>query len=286
MKVGTLVLGLALTAIAPSLSFCEEPPAVLTISRESIKEGRGPAHEKVETDWARAFRRAKFPYYWMAWTTMTGPSEVYFVQNYKSWADYEKADKMIETTSLKNESDMLESRDGELRASSRNMFLEYRKSLSYHGDQINMAKARYAVLTVYRLRLGRQAEFMEAAKKIFAAYEKSAYPYPVACYEVVSGAPAGTYHFVSFFDSLEPLDSIAKYGAAMASAMGKEEAEKLQKSAADLFTSIERIHLRLNPKMSYVSTATEEVDPSFWRPRVAAAPAAAPAAKPKDKTGQ
>lgn len=286
MKVGTLVLGLASVAIAPSLSLCEEPPAVLSIARESIKEGRGPAHEKVETDWARAFRRAKFPYYWMAWTTMTGPPEVYFVQSYKSWADYEKADKMVETTSLKNESEMLESRDGELRAGSRNMFLEYRKNLSYHGDQSNPAKARYAVLTIYRLRLGKQAEFMEGAKKIFAAYEKSGYPYPVVCYEVISGAPAGTYHFVSFFDSLAPLDSIMKYTAALTSAMGKEEMDKLQKSTSDLFTSIERIHLRLNPKMSYVSTATEEVDPAFWRPRAAAAPPAAPAAKPKEKTGQ
>src|SRR4051794_41329268 len=40
-----------------------EPPAVMGIIRESIKEGHSAAHEKVEADWAGAMRKHNFPYH-------------------------------------------------------------------------------------------------------------------------------------------------------------------------------------------------------------------------------
>src|SRR5260370_36910166 len=85
-----------------------EPPAVIQIGRESIKEGRSPAHRKVETDWARAFRRAQFPYHYLALETMTGVNEVWFISTYPSFAAIEEGDKLIENGPLKNDFELLE----------------------------------------------------------------------------------------------------------------------------------------------------------------------------------
>src|SRR5260370_36645485 len=87
-----------------------EPPAVIQIGRESIKEGRSPAHRKVETDWARAFRRAQFPYHYLALETMTGVNEVCVISPYPSSAAIEAGDKLFETGPSRTELKVLESR--------------------------------------------------------------------------------------------------------------------------------------------------------------------------------
>ena len=65
---------LAAACLFPIAALCEDPPPVIQIGRESVKEGRAAAHRKVETDWARSFRRAKFPYHYLALESMTGQS--------------------------------------------------------------------------------------------------------------------------------------------------------------------------------------------------------------------
>src|SRR6266849_6526865 len=125
MKISTLSLTLV-AVIFPLAAICADPPAVIQIGRESIKEGRSAAHRKVETDWARAFRRAKYPYHFLALETMTGANEIWFISGYPSFAAIEEGDRLIENGPLKNEFDLLDARDGELRATSRSMLAVYR----------------------------------------------------------------------------------------------------------------------------------------------------------------
>ena len=97
------------------VAVCAEPPAVITIERETIKEGRSGAHEKVETAWARLFRKAKFPAHYIALTSTTGGNEAWFVSSYPSFAAIEEADKVFDSGAPKAEMDALDARDGELR---------------------------------------------------------------------------------------------------------------------------------------------------------------------------
>src|SRR5690349_10537120 len=160
MKISPLAVILA-TAVFPLAAFCEEPPAVLQIGRESVKEGRSAAHRKVEADWARAFRKARFPYHYLALEAMTGASnEVWFLSAYPSFDAMQDSDQQMQNGALKNEMELLESRDGELRSTSRSMIAVYRKDMSYHADRANIGKSRYMSITTFRVKLGHEADFM------------------------------------------------------------------------------------------------------------------------------
>ncbi len=239
MKLNHIALTITAAGLLAWPAIAEDPAAVITITREAIKEGHNAAHEKVETDWARTFRKAKFPYHWMGMTPMTGVNEVWFIGFYSSFAEMEKADKQVENTPLKSEADLLDARDGEMRSGSRSMIAVYRKDLSYHPDQVVLGKARYGMLTVYQVRLGHGEDFREGAKQYLSGLEKSGYPLPILCYEVVAGGHDSTYHFFTPLESLTPLDSMPSYDQKFVQALGADGASKLEKSMGDIFSSIE-----------------------------------------------
>ncbi len=255
----------------------------MQIGRESIKEGRAPAHRKVETDWARAFRRAKFPYHYLALETMTGANEVWFINSYPSFAAIEEGDKLVENGPLKNEFELLEARDGELRSNTRNMLAVYRKDMSYHPEKADLGKTRYMALTTFRVKLGHLGDFMAGSKIFLAAYEKMNFPRASLVYQVVGGAPAGMFLFFQPLETLKAMDSMADTERDLPAAMGPEEYGRLMKGSGDVFTSIEGSYFRISPQMSYVSKETEDADAAFWRPKMSAKPAAD--AKAKEKPG-
>jgi hypothetical protein len=79
----TTLIAAALAACAP-LAFAQtaapnEPPAVIQIGHEAIKEGKGAAHRKVEQDFANTFRKNKYPFHYLALSSQSGPNEVLFV---------------------------------------------------------------------------------------------------------------------------------------------------------------------------------------------------------------
>jgi hypothetical protein len=266
-------------------AIAQEPSPVINFGREAIKEGRTAAHEKVEADWARTFRRAKFPYYWVGMNTMTGANEAWFVSFYDSFADIEKANK-AEESALKSDNDMLDARDGELRNSSRSQILVYRKDLSYHPERAVLGKTRYFDVSVYQVKLGKSEQFRDGLKTYLSGMEKSGYPLPVLCYQVVAGGHAGTYHFVTPMESLAALDSSDEYNKKASEALGPDATSKLRQSTGEIFSSIETTYLKVNPNMSYLPASVESADPDFWRPKPAAAPKPAAPKPVTPKPGQ
>src|SRR5208337_5072684 len=79
------------------------PPAVLQISRESIKEGKGAAHRKVEQEYVNAFRKANFPFHYLSLSSQSGPNEVWFLDAYPSFAALEESDRLESQSPLKND---------------------------------------------------------------------------------------------------------------------------------------------------------------------------------------
>jgi hypothetical protein len=244
-----------------------EPPAVMQIVRESVKEGRSAAHEKVESDWAAAFRKRNFSVHSVALTSMTGPSEAWFLVGYPSFAAVDQAGQEMQKPGLKAEMDMLDARDGELRSNSRTMYAVYRKDMSYRPDLVNLGKTRYVAVLSFRLKLGHMDDFVEGGKKFLAADEKAGLKTPSVAYEVIAGAPADQFLFLEPMESLKTLDNAPARQKAVADAMG-EDYQRLMKGAGDVFTSIDYSFFAINPRMSYVSKETEDVDPAFWRPKM------------------
>jgi hypothetical protein len=260
------------------------PPPILQIIREVVKEGKGAAHRKVEHDYASTFRKNKYPFNYVALTTVSGPGEVWFVEPYPSFAAIEESDKLSDKQPLKGEIELVEGHDGELRTSSRTMTAVLRKELCYIPENgITLPKTRYVMIGSLRVRLGHDEDFMAGGKMILDAYRKAKMDATVFAYQVIAGAPDGLYLFIAPMASLSEMDKEPEREKAMVQAMGEENFKRLMKSTGDVFQTMENTIFAVSPEMSYVSKETEDADPAFWRPK---ASAAAPAAKPKEKAGQ
>jgi hypothetical protein len=160
--------------------------------------------------------------------------------------DYEKAS---DKEPLKSALAMLDARDGELRASSRTMWAVYRPDLSYRAEKFDPAKARYVTVGTFRVRLGRDDDFMSGAKAYFGGYEKGNVDVCLLGYEVVAGAPSGTYLFFTPMDSMKVLDGEPQRMQAVRQGMGEEAFNRLMKGAGDVFQSIEDTLLEVKPGM-------------------------------------
>src|SRR5260370_42048794 len=100
-SVSLLASAVALQAQAPA-----PPHKVLRIYEENVKVGKSPAHEKVETNWTKAFAKAKWPGQYIGMKTIVGPSQAWFVEPHDSMASIEKLEKDTEKmTALVAETD-------------------------------------------------------------------------------------------------------------------------------------------------------------------------------------
>jgi hypothetical protein len=72
-----LVLGNLGQALAQGLPKAQ--PKILTVIREHVKVGRSAEHSKFEAAYPAALEKAKSPDYYLAMTSLTGPSEAWYV---------------------------------------------------------------------------------------------------------------------------------------------------------------------------------------------------------------
>jgi hypothetical protein len=258
-----------------------KPAPVLNIIREAIKEGRTTAHEKVEGDWAATLRRANHPARYVALAAMSGTSEVWFVQPMPSFAANEDYEKASEKEPLKSALAMLDARDGELRASSRTMWAAFRPDMSYHADKFNPSKTRYVMVGTFRVRIGRDADFLAGGKMYLGALEKAHIDECTVAYQVVAGAPSGTYLFFTMMESMKVMDEQPARMQAIMQAMGADNFTQFMKGAGDLFVSIDDTMLEVKPGMSYPPQQFTDADPGFWKPKAAPKPTTAAAAPEK-----
>jgi hypothetical protein len=274
MKITLIAAALAVCAplaFAQSTAPNDGPPAVITIGHEAIKEGKGAAHRKVEQDFANVFRKNKFPFHYLALSSESGPGEVVFLQAFPSFAAIEEGDKLIGKAPMKTELDLIEARDGELRAESRSLTTVFRKDLSYlPANPIPISKLRYVMIDTYRVRLGQNESMLAGAKVLLGGYQKINLPLTILCYQVIAGAPNGVYLFLIGMDSLKQLDDLQAEDKALADAVGADALSRLTKGEGDVFQTMESTLYSVSPEMSYVSKEDEDVDPAFWRPKVTA----------------
>jgi hypothetical protein len=271
----TTLIAAALAACAP-LAFAQStpengPPAVLQITREMIKEGKGAAHRRVEQDYANAFRKNKYPFHYLGLTVESGPNEAIFLSAFPSFAAIEEGEKFSQKAPLKNDLELAEARDGELRSESRTMTAVFRRDLSYMpANALPLSKFRYMEIANYRVRLGQNEAFMAGAKTLLDGYRKANIDETIVCYQVIAGAPNGVYLFLVPMNSLKQMDSGQANSKALANALGAETLARFTKGEGEIFQNMESTLYAVSPEMSYMSKEDEDADASFWRPKVTA----------------
>lgn len=275
------VIGTGLLSAVFQLSAqAPEPPKVLQIIREDIKEGKSAAHEKSEAKVAQAMAKYHSPVYYLGMTNQTGTSQAWFMAAFDSFASVADAMALYEKTP---EFETLDATDSEYRTGSHVCLAVYRPDLSYHAAQgeETLSKARYFNVTTIHVRLGHQPEFAELVKTGISAVEKAASDQPMVMYQVVSGMPAGTYLAMEPAASLKTMDEAPARGRAVMQAMGESDFHKFLKNVGEVVVNEEPILLSINPVMSYVPKAFAAEDPDFWTP---AQPKTVSKAKPPEKT--
>jgi hypothetical protein len=243
-------------------------PKVLMVVREQIKEGREAAHAKAEEAWPRIFSKGNVTTYYVGMTEESGPAEAWFLEPYDSFGGMEKARAEIER-SFAADLEVANVQDGELRTGSRTLLAVYRNDLSYHPAEAmsSLPKCRHMGVTVLRIKYGRDADLVQAAKLLIDGDEKSNSGQPLLTYQVISGGPSGTYLIFSPMESLARVDEAPARTAAARQAMGERNQKHFDALAPEVVQSAESLLFAFNPRMSYVSKEFAAGDPEFWNPK-------------------
>ena len=260
-----LLLACAGTAFAQGMPTSQ--PTLLTIVREDVKIGRNAEHARFEAGWPAAYRKAKSPDYYLAFVSMTGPNETWYVTPFASHAAI--ADGMKREAAdpvLSAELERLSRGDAEFLNNVRVMQAAGRPDLSM-GAFPDLAKVRFTEITWFRVRPGHEAGFEAAAKAYGAAARRAAPATSYRIYEIVAGLPGPTYLIFGSVESYASFDQMMAAGQATMRGATPDEMAALQKFSAEGLINSETQRFRLDPVQSYVAPETRAVDPDFWIPK-------------------
>ena len=285
-KISSILLGLSLVTTGASLTAAQESasshPKVLQITREWLKPYKsGMAHDKTESAFIAAMTRANFPAHYVALNSMSGRSRALFLTRYDSFADWEKANKFVESNSALNaELERAGIADGELLDQLDSAVFTFNEELSYK-PRPDLSHARYLEITLFHVRPGHRKEWRDVVKMVKEAHDKAGTSAHWGCYEAAYGADDGTYIALSSDGSMADIDQGMAENKKWVEALGGEEAlKKLDELYGSAVESSRSELFSINPKQSYVDEAWIKADPAFWKVKGPEAAAAKPAAKP------
>jgi hypothetical protein len=251
------------------------PPKILVITREVEKLGKGAAHEKLESTWAAAFKKAHAAPY-LAVSAMTGEHRALFMSGYDSIAAWEKDNKAQEANAtFQAENESLAAKDADLISESTTGVYTYMPEISYQLTE-SVATSRYFVISAIDVKPGHGDHFVEIRKLIKAAHEKAGLSDHYAVYHRSFGGPSTRYLIFVPVKSLAELDQFnTVHGKAYHDALGEGGQKKIDEFNMQGLASTEANVFSFSSKMSNTSKDWIDADPGFWAPKPAAA------AKPK-----
>jgi hypothetical protein len=200
--------------------------------------------------------------------SVSGLQETWLTELHDSFASIEDIDRaLIGYLNDSRAGDPISGYDDVLPAS-RTMIGLYRPGLSYRSEEAakGLPKARFLLVSIYRIRPGRDADFGELVKLRRSHYDTINLDRPEICYQVMSGAAAGTFIFLTPLNSLKSLDDALARTPPYAEAIRDANATTGRKIAAETEIGHESLIFRLDPGVSYVSDDFAAEDPAFWAP--------------------
>ena len=275
-----LLSGSAVTVVAQaSADGVTPPPKVLVVFREFIKPGKsGAPHQKTESAFVQAMTAAKWPTHYLGMDSMSGQPRSLFFTAYDSFDAWEKDNKAVEkNATLSAALDRAAVADGDLLTSADGSVLTYREDYSLRPN-VNIAQYRYFEVSRFVVRQGHEKDWDALVKIYLDGYGKATQNVRWATYSSQYGQDNGGVYIV-----LTPLKSLAEVDGEMADGkkfeaqLGEDGMKRLAELTAACVESTQTNLFAFSPKLSYVSDDWVKTDPSFWKPKPAAA---APAKKP------
>jgi len=266
----------------------EGPPKVLAITREEIKPGMMPAHNRHSAAFVGIFNKLQTRNYRIAMVPVAGnENEVLYVTPCDSFAEVENVfadtEKKMAGASgpVKAQLAWLEKEAPDLHSAMRDMLLTYRSELSFNPG-VDIPKMRYFAITTIRVRPGHDAQYSDYVQKLVnvARQKAKADNLHIAVFQVLSGAPGGTYMAFRPLRSLAEMDD--PIGMRVRAAMGDDQRKDADKAAGEAIISSETATYMFAPRMSYVPKEMAAGDPAFWNPK----PEPPPRPRPKKRAAK
>lgn len=276
----------ALLSISPAVAQerPQGPPPVLMIIREEIKPGMMASHTRHSSEFVGIFNQLQTPNHRIALVPVAGnENEVVYLNAAGSFSEVEQTFKQTDkkmssaTGMMKSRIDGLDKEAPALHNAMRDMLAVYRPELSF-SPGVNIAQMRYFSVTTIRVRPGHDAQYAEYVQKLInvARTKAKVDNLHVAVYQIISGAPGGTYM------AFRPMKSLAEFddpiGRRVREAMSDDQKKDADKAVNDSVMSTEVSTYAFAPNMSYVDKQFAAMDPSFWNP-----PQTQMAVKPKPR---
>lgn len=260
LMAGTCIL-VSVSSLAQGLPKAQ--PKVLTIIREHVKVGRASVHGKFEAGYPAALEKAKSPDYYLALTSMSGPSEAWYLMPQESFAAIDAGIKRDDKDPvLSAEMSRLDLADAENINAVETIRARARPELGA-GAYPDVTRARFFEIGVYRVKPGREQLFEKAGKAFSAALLRVAPKASIRVYEVLAGMPLPTYLVITSMESYAEYDQRLLEGDALFKQATPEEMAQFEKWG-DCVERVENNHFRVDPGSSYVPREAREKDPAFW----------------------
>jgi hypothetical protein len=258
-----------------------EIPKVLQITREYVKAGRaGAAHEKTESVFVEAERRAKWPTYYIGLTSLSGRSRALFLTSYASFEAWQKdSEAMAKNTALSSTIDRAYMADGDLLEGLDQGVFYYSEAKSFH-PRADLSPFRYMEFTLFKVKPGKDEEWDEVVKLAKTGYEKGMPDAHWGMFQLAFGGDGGTYLAITGHKSLAEIDQGFAQGKQFAAVLGEDGMKKLNEMFASCVESTSQQLFAVNPQMSYVSDEWIKSDPEFWQTKPPTAKAAEAKKKP------
>lgn len=257
----SLFAGGAASAVAQTMPTTQ--PKFLHIYREEIKVGRAGDHAKWEAGWPAAFEKAKSKFLYLAISSVTGPSEVWYLSPFADQAAFGQMLADENLPGLGPELERLSKGDAEFVDRLTQLQAVAMPELS-HGTFPDLSKVRFYEITTFRVKPGYYNEWVAATKAYKSAAARSAPNAAWRTYDVVAGAPGGTYLVMSSVGSFAEFDKMMAEGQSTWTNMTAEESATLGKFMREGVLNTVTQRFRVEPAMSYVDAATKAKDPEFW----------------------
>jgi hypothetical protein len=286
-KFGLSVAGvclLAVSVLAGKVAAQEKemsgPPKILTVAREFVKPGKnGQDHEKTESMFVEAMRKAKWPTTYLGMESLSGKNRALFLTGYESFDAWEKdvageQKNPVLAASLQR----AYTADAVLLDSFETSVWMYRPDMSMNPPA-DVSGFRLMEFDVFHIKPGQEAEWDEAVKMVKEAYGKVPDTH-WAMYQMLYGG-GGVYVVITPMSGGAEIDKGFAADKQFAEAMGADGMKRLSELSRMAVESRDNELFLINAHMSYVSDDVANKAPDFWKPK--ATHAAAGSAKKDEK---
>lgn len=226
-----------LAVVFAACSFAQtpaEPPTLVRIIRSPLQP------------YSRMYADAHATVTVLGMTSISGPSETWLIELHDSFATIEDLDQAFSTVAPTGSLTPFVPASDDVLAPSRTLIALYRPAWSYRPEEALklLPKGRYFQISIFRNRSGDDAAFAALVNSRAAGLDRINLDRPDIAYEVVSGAPSGTYLLLAPLSSLRTLDDNL--------AVREVRAEGGKRSGAQYEIGREHLLFRIEPRMSYV----------------------------------